>query len=144
MIMDIMFVLGGNGVIVDEYVAKKISEGLKRHYSTHESKTKGRKNTEETKLKMSQASMGKPGTNKGKKFSEEWKKKISIANTNNPNNMGRIPTSRKLTMEQAKEIRKRNSEGESIGKLCLAFNVSRPTVSRIVRGLSYKEKINNE
>lgn len=137
-------VTAGGYQFVDAEIGKKIKAGLKRFYDNNVSKMKGFKHTQESRDKLSKSCMGKPGTNKGKKFSEEWKKKISIANTNNPAMIGRIPVNRKLTMDQAREIRKRYSEGEAIRKLCLAFNMSKSTLSKIVKGLSYKEIIKNE
>lgn len=41
--------------------------------------SRGVKMSEESKLKMSRAKLGKPGTNKGKRFSKEHRKKLSVA-----------------------------------------------------------------
>jgi transposase-like protein len=65
-----------------------------RHHSK-ESKQKlsiansGKKRTEETKKRISQSSMGKPGTNAGKIFSQEWRDKISKAQRGKENREAR-------------------------------------------------------
>lgn len=44
-------------------IGARISEALKKHYETHDGWMKGKKHTEESRQKMSESSMGKPGTN---------------------------------------------------------------------------------
>lgn len=89
---------GANGKASDE-TKRKMSEAHKRRYAENPSKLKGRKlsdehklrvsiagkgriTSEETKKKMSISAMGK---NKGKKHSEETKKAWSIARTGEKN-----------------------------------------------------------
>ena len=56
---------------------QKISEGLQKHYETHDGWNKGGILTEEWKSKISKSHEGLPGTNTGKIFDEEWKLKMS-------------------------------------------------------------------
>jgi group I intron endonuclease len=69
--------IGGNKTTCTPEISQKISEGLLKYYETHESTLKGRPMTEEWKKHISEASMGKPGTNTGKTFSNEWRVKLS-------------------------------------------------------------------
>jgi hypothetical protein len=64
---------------------KQISERLKGHITSEETKIKikksniGKKRSQETKDKMSLAKLGKPSVRKGKKMSQETKDKMSLA-----------------------------------------------------------------
>lgn len=60
-------------------IGSRISDSLKKHYETHESKRKGTSVSEDVKKKMSESAMGKVGTNEGKKFDNEWRLAIAKA-----------------------------------------------------------------
>lgn len=70
---------GGDGNDWDEESRQKLSASLKKHYEEHESPRKGIPLTEEWKKNISEASMGKPGTNTGKTFNDKWILSISKA-----------------------------------------------------------------
>lgn len=53
-------------------VTKKISSSLKKYYKIFGHNWVGKNHTEKSKQKMSEAAMGKPGTNNGKTFDDEW------------------------------------------------------------------------
>lgn len=109
-------------------VLKKISESLKKHYETHEGSWTGKKHTEESKRKISESSMGKPGTNKGKTFSEEWTGNMSVALSGKERK-----SKRRFTEEQEKEIcRQYVEDEESIYKLAKKFEVYRSLIISIL------------
>jgi group I intron endonuclease len=136
----------GGGVfgLTDE-IKEKISEKLKEFYSKNVSKIKGKALSEEHKLAISKASFGKKGTNLGKKFSPEHIEKIRIANTNKKHTeetklkmslkrMGVPPSNKKLTFEQAQEIRNSNLKVKELAEM---YNVSSATISSIRRNVIF-------
>lgn len=142
---------GGNTTPRTPEVLKKISEGLKKHYETNDGWLKGGLLTEEWKKNISKASMGKAGTNTGKTFSEEWKNKISKANIGrklsaetikkqSESHLGKIPPNRKLTFEQAEEIRCiYNTTKISQKELGKEFGLSQATINNIINNVTYKK-----
>jgi group I intron endonuclease len=143
---------GGGSATRTPETCKNVSEGLKKFYETHESKLKGSHSSEETKRKISESSMGKPGTNTGKTFSDEWKKKISEAHIGkkcSPETIerlsklrvGKAPVNRKLTFEIAEIIREEfNTNHPTIISLAKKYNVSDTTMLSLLRGETYKKK----
>lgn len=88
-------------------------------------------------------------TNGGKKFSEDWKANISAAKKGqqftdehkqnlSESHLGNVPSNRKLTFEQAEEIRKAYSAGlftqKQLGK---KYGLSQDRIFHIVNGHSY-------
>jgi|ERR1035437_3653246 group I intron endonuclease len=71
---------GGNTSPRSPETSKKISDALIKFYESHDSPLKGIRHSEESKKKMSEIAIGKPGTNTGKTFSNEWAMNISKAN----------------------------------------------------------------
>jgi len=111
----------------------------------------GKKLTEEHRANMSKSAMGKPGTNKGRKFSDEWREKIAEANTGkhptsetliklSESHKAKIASNRKLTFEQAQQIR----EDYKLGKkdqyqLSIEYYISQPCINNILLGETYKK-----
>jgi group I intron endonuclease len=62
-------------------IGLRISDSLKKHYETHDSKRKGTTVSEDVKKKMSESAMGKAGTNEGKTFDNEWRLAIAKSRT---------------------------------------------------------------
>lgn len=60
-------------------VRRRISNTLKEHYKENKNPFFGRRHSEETRKKMSDAAMGRESWNKGKSFSKETCKKMSEA-----------------------------------------------------------------
>lgn len=106
-------------------IRKKIRDaniGLKQSIETIEKRRKkhiGRKNTEETKRKMSLASRGKP------KAYDVWNKGKTQLN---------------ITPELILEVKKLNREGMIQKKIALMNNLSPSCISRMIRGF-YDDKI---
>lgn len=88
-------------------------------------------------------------TNSGKKFSEEWKAKMSEARKGivftdehkknlSESHLGHVAPNRKLTFEQAKEIRKEYATGlftqKQLGK---KYSLSQNCIFHIVNGITY-------
>lgn len=92
----------------------------------------GRKHTEETKRKIGLASKGRRHSavtrkkmsdrHKGRVFSEQHRKRISEAISGVPN------TKRKISVEQAIEIKRRYNSGESRNALAAEFGINPRTV----------------
>ena len=88
-------------------------------------------------------------TNGGKKFSEEWKAKISEGKSGvqfteehrenlSKSHKGQIAPNRKLTFEQAEEIRKEYKTGQVTQKqLGKKYSLSQDCIFHIVNGHSY-------
>ncbi len=67
------------GIPVSEEQKQRISDTLKKYYQTNENPFKGKRHSEETRRKISNAAVGRPSPNKGKKASEETRRRISEA-----------------------------------------------------------------
>lgn len=136
---------GGNTSPRTEEVRKKISEGRRGIPSAR----KGKTISEEHKLNISIASIGKDGTNKGKKFRNEWKNNISkskigkMLSKEHKNNLskshkGKLALNRKLTFEQAKQIRAEYSSDLFTQKeLALKYCISQDCIFKIIKGRTY-------
>jgi group I intron endonuclease len=116
---------GGGGMPRSPETCKKMSEGIRKYYETHNSKRKGQKLTEEHKKNVSIGSMGKAGTNIGKEFSEEWKNKISQSQLG----AERVKTRRFSLGEEIEICRLYSEENTTAYSLGKTFNV-RPTLIR--------------
>jgi DNA invertase Pin-like site-specific DNA recombinase len=57
--------------------------------------------------------------------------------------MGKIPPNRKLTMEQAEDIRKMFISGTNASTIAKMFNVSDAIISSIIKGYTYRNKENS-
>lgn len=71
--------MGGNTLSKDPIIRERISAGLQEYYKDHDGWAKGKTFSEEHKKKISESSMGNPGTNTGKIFDDEWRKNMSEA-----------------------------------------------------------------
>ena len=120
----------GGGFTRTTQTNKRISEALLRFYKCHQSPLKGLPFTEEHKKAISEASMGKPGTNTGKQFSTEWKVKISNANAGKE-------SKRRFTPEQEKEICNQYKAGTTTYLLAKQYNC----YSSLIRGMLIRNKI---
>ena len=93
--------------------------------------------------------MGKQGTNKGKKFSDEWRKKISEGNKGKilsekqkdmlrKLRLGTSAPNRKITFEQAQQIREEYKTGETTKKkLSEKYKISEDSINKIINNKSY-------
>lgn len=136
---------GAKGRIPSKETRQKIS-------ATH----KGKKLSTETRQKISDAGKGENNHNYGKKFSAEHRQKMSAAlkGVNAPwygkkhsaetrqkisdTNKGKLAPNRKLTFEQAEEIRQRyKTEKTSYNKLGQEYGVSGGTIYRIIHNKIY-------
>lgn len=86
--------------------------------------------SEETKKKMSESLLGK---SLGKKASEDTRKKMCESSKKGESNHAS-----KLTSSDVLEIRKLSSEGMSQRKIGKKFNVTKGTISHILKGLTWK------
>lgn len=69
---------GVRGIVFSDDTKEKIRNTLRKHYKTHPNPFKGKKHSEETKLKLSEiAKSRKCSHSKGKRLSEEQRKKLS-------------------------------------------------------------------
>lgn len=142
---------GGDTSSPSDETRKKISEGRKRFFKDNFGSNKGVPLTEEHRKNISKASFGKPGTNKGKKFSDEWRQKIAIANTGktptpetliklSESHKGKIAPNRKLTFEQAEEIRELYKLGEmDQHQLSEKYGISQACINSIISYKTYKK-----
>jgi group I intron endonuclease len=120
-------------------VVAKIREALLKHYETHESKNKGVPMSEEAKKNMSEAAMGKPGTNVGKTFDDEWCLKISKTNAGSEKKK-----LRRFTDEQELEIcRLYVAEEKSTYWIGNEFKCNRNMVASILKRNKVDKRISN-
>lgn len=111
----------------------------------------GRKRSELTKQRLSEANRGKihkPEAKEkmriaklGRKLTEEHKMKVAERSKGNPGHKltdNELKIHRKLTIEQAKELRLLRSAGWLIKDLAQHFCIGKTTAHRITRGESYK------
>ena len=130
---------GGNTTPRTPDILKKISESLKKHYQEHQSHMKGKKLSEEWKLNMSKASIGKPGTNTGKNFDDTWRLKISksLAGKSRQNR-------RRFNQNIEKQICKLyTDENYSMYALGKKFNCQRSLISTILKRNNIKQRDSN-
>ena len=90
----------------------------------------GRKHSEETKKRMSESQIGK---GLGIKASEETRKKMCESSKKGESNHAS-----KLTSSDVLEIRRLSSEGMGQRKIGKKFNVTKGTISSILKGLTWK------
>ena len=92
----------------------------------------GVKRSAETRRRISDAAKGRK-TFLGRSHSDESKKKISLAK------LGNIPASRKLTPEQALEIRSlREDSGLTYAEIGKIYGVTGECVGNVVRGVTFR------
>lgn len=118
----------GGGVI--EYtpeVRQKMSESRRKYLKTHDGPTKGMKHSEESKKHMSEAAIGKPGTNTGKKFSEEHKAKIGKSNAKE-----RVDTRRFSSDIEKNIVELYVNDKKSMHLLGQLFNCAKTTIRDII------------
>lgn len=118
--------------------SRKLSKEARQKISAaHKGKNNynyGKKLSKETKQKISAANRGKNAPWYSKKFSKEHRQKISAAKSGKPSHK------RKLTFEQAQEIRKRyQTEKTSYRKLAKEYGVSDTIINNIIQNKSYKK-----
>lgn len=142
---------GGNTTVKTKEVLQKISDGLKKHYETHDGWNKGGTLSEEWKQNISIASIGKDGTNIGKKFDDDWKSNISkslkgmtkseIHKQNlSDSHKGQVPINRKITFELAEQIRLEYKAGKITQKqLGVKYCLAQSTVFAIIKSHSYNK-----
>lgn len=143
---------GGLCIEMTSDIREKIGKGRRAHYKEYGNPRKGVALTEEHKQAISEGSMGKPGTNSGKKFSEEHKRKISESNmgkTYTPeqikrmsdSHIGQIAVNKKLTNEQAEEIRlKYKNKTHTKAQLGRDYSLSFTSITDIINEKTYKIK----
>lgn len=125
-------------------VRESISRKLKEYYSNHDNPFKGKKHSEETRLKMSQAAMGRTlspearakvaASSKGRVKSASTLAKMSVNNTGEGN------PSAKIDREAATEIWTRlqtSTSATPIADISKDLGISRHIVSNIKNGLSW-------
>lgn len=138
---------GGGVGEMSNTLKELISYGLIRYYKNNVSKRKGKPLSDEHKRKISEASIGKPGTNKGKKFSEEHRNKISKALTGKKilvprkKTFGVDPINKKITNTQSIEIRDLYKNGLTLNQLAEKYNVSTGTIYSILKGKTFKKTL---
>jgi len=144
---------GGNSTPRTPEIQKKITESLKKHYQSHPGWLKEKKLPKEWKENISKASLGKIGTNLGKKFSDEHRKRISGSLTGrvlseehkkklSESHQGQIPVNRKLTFEQAEQIRREYESGSYTQKqLGLKYGLSQDCIFNIVHRYTYHSEV---
>ncbi len=88
-------------------------------------------------------------TNQGKKFDDEWKKNLSAGqrgrkrkNSENLSkaNKNNLPTNRKLTFDQAEEIRIKYKNGVKYCDLAKIYNMAESSLRNIIELKTYKER----
>lgn len=88
----------------------------------------GKKFSDETKKKMSEAKLGR-------EFSEEHRKALSEAH------MGQVAPNRKMTVEQAEEIRAEYATGKIFQKdLAIKYGTTQSVICSIVKNKTYKKE----
>lgn len=110
------------GKTISEWHRKKISE-----FHT------GKIVSEETKKKMSQKFMGEKNHRYGVSASEETKNKMSASARKGEDNH-----SSKLIASDILDIRRLSSEGMGQRKIATKFNVTKRTISNILKGITWK------
>jgi predicted GIY-YIG superfamily endonuclease len=106
----------------NEEIREKISESHK-----------GKVHSEETKQKMSNAHLGKPGPNLGKHFSEETKQRLSVAISGENHPMA------KFNWENINIIREKYFLGASKKELAIEFNTTVKYIYKIVNNKVWKK-----
>jgi group I intron endonuclease len=119
---------GGNTTPRTPEVLQKISEGLRKHYETHDGWLKGGNLSEEWKENISKASIGKEGANTGKTFSDEWRGKMSTSLAGKE-----MKSRRRFSEEVEKEIcHLYVEERKSTNALANQFDCYKTTISDIL------------
>jgi DNA-binding transcriptional regulator YiaG len=110
---------------------------------------KNRPLTEEHKQSISEASIGKPGTNTGKIFDENWRFNMSEAHKGktfseehkqnlSDSHKDQVPVNKKLTFEEAEKIREEYAAGGiSQAKLAVKYGISQPCIFGIIKRKTY-------
>jgi len=94
---------------------------------------KGKKHSEETKLKMSQKALGENNHMYGKNVSEETKQKMISSAKRGEDNF-----SSKLKTEDVLDIRRLSNEGMSQRKLAKQFDIAKSSIACIIKRITWK------
>lgn len=136
--------LGGEGLKgISEDTRKKMSENAKLRVGEKNSFF-GKQHTELAKQKISEANTGNQYWS-GKRHTNEAKQKISEANMGkrvSPETefkLGQPPTTAKITIELAREIRAKFAEGASRTELQKQYILSKSQISKIINNQCFKE-----
>jgi group I intron endonuclease len=120
---------GGGVTTRSALTCQKISEGLRKHYETHTNWNKGGTLPEEWRKALSEAAMGKPGTNIAKEFDDEWSLNISKSLSGKERKQ-----KRRFSEEQEREIcRLYVEEEKSTYALGNDFEASRSLIISILK-----------
>ena len=130
---------GGNTTPRTPEILQKINKGRKKYFETHDGWNKGKPWSEDIKLKMSEAAMGKAGTNTGKIFDDEWRLKISKSQAGKEQK-----DRRKFSEEIEKEIcRLYIEEKKSTYSLGKQFNCQRTTIADLLKRNGVETRLSN-
>ena len=120
-------------------IGLRISDSLKKHYETHDSKRKGTTVSDDVKKKMSESAMGKAGTNEGKKFDDEWRLAIAKARSGMESK-----AHRRFSEEVEKEICRLYVEEEMSGyALGKKFDCYRTSIADILKRYNIETRKSN-
>ena len=118
-----------------EQIARDYENAMKDVAEAISKANKGKKMSEESKKKMSEAKKGKPGPNKGKKFSTETRKKMSEAKKGE--------NSQWYGKQLYEETKKKMSEAKKGNKNALGCNRSEETRNKTSEAMKGKHWYNN-
>ena len=134
-------------LMILEYGRRDLGTGTLVNLTNGGDGSKGVVRSEETRQKISAAKKGENAPWYGKKLSKEHRQKISAAKQNisqetrqkmSAAKKGKPSEKRKLTFEQAQEIRHRyKTEKITYHKLALEYGVSNVTISNIIKNKTY-------
>lgn len=110
-------------------ILAKISASLQAYYQTHSGWNKGGTLTEEWRQKISESSMGKPGTNVGKTFDDEWRLSLSKSMAGRP-----LVSRQKFSKDIELEIcRQYTEEEKSTYELGPQFGCQKNTITAVLK-----------
>ena len=120
----------------EKYLSELWNSGLYNISKYPHNHWNNKKHTTETKIKMSLAQRGENNPMYGHTPSEEYRNKIRQAHYKNEENLKRM---RKFTDDEVREIRRLYQETDmGFQRIANQFDVSKPTIMRIVKKQRYK------